>query len=393
MGSAFVWRRCRDVAAKQRGGAPVSRSARAFSSFGLGRFGAAVLCLFGLTLVAPAQQPQFDVPPPRDVWIKVPVKAQEDWPRHFRIGMLVGMNIKADFRMSGEFPVSGSQPGATGVNGVDHLYDDGYVRVDDTGNAQHLTSFWGYNNPAQYDPVTHTLTMHSANSFSTTGSAKGDDSPYFGFDLAYGGQLGRWGPTRYGWEFGFGLLPISIEDKQPQTAVLNRTVHSFDTGGIVVPDAPYHGGPSGYQAPIRDLATSQPDDTTLGTVAGSRTLDVTLYVVRLGPLLHWELHPQWAVSLSAGPAVGYVDGELRFDEILQAGGGTGRNTGKITGSGVVYGGYVTAAVMYHAVEKGDFYVGVQYMPLSSMSVNGAGREACLNLAGGIYFSVGFNWPF
>ena len=60
---------------------------------------------------------------------------------------------------------------------------------------------------------------------------------------------------------------------------------------------------------------------------------------------------------------------------------------------MVYGGYVTAALMYHAVEKGDFYVGVQYMPLSSMSVNGAGREARLNLAGGLYFSAGFNWPF
>ena len=308
--------------------------------------------------------------------------------------MLVGMNLKADFSMSGQFPVSGSQPGETGVSGRDHFYDDGYVRVDETGNALDRTSYWGYNNPTQYDPVAHTLTFHSANSFSTTESSRADDSPYFGLDLAYGGQLGRWGPTRYGWEFGFGFLPISIEDKQSKAAVLNRTVHSFDTGGIVVPTAPYNGGSSGFGQPtIHDVPAPQPDDTTLGTVAGSRTLDVTLYVVRLGPLLHWELHPQWAVSLSAGPAVGYVDGELRFDEILQAGGGSGRNTGKIEGSGMVFGGYVSAALMYHAVEKGDFYVGVQYMPLSSMSVSGAGREARLNLMGGIYLSAGFNWPF
>jgi hypothetical protein len=88
-----------------------------------------------------------------------------------------------------------------------------------------------------------------------------------------------------------------------------------------------------------------------------------------------------------------VDGELRFDEILQAGSASGMNTGKITGSGMVYGGYVGAALMYHAVEKGDFYVGAQYMPLSSMSVKGAGREARLSLRGGLYLSAGFNWPF
>jgi len=342
-----------------------------------------------VALVAAEQQPQFDVPPPRDVWIKVPVKPAEDWPRHFRVGMLVGMNIKADFSRSGQFPVSGSQPGGPG--GGTHIYDDGYVLIDDTGNAQGFTSYWGYNNPSQV--TGQTLTFHSANSFSTSGSSKADDSPYLGLDLAYGGQLGRWGPTRYGWEFGFGFMPSSIADKQPTVAVLNRTVHTFDTGGILVPSDHYNGGPSGIGPTIQDNAMPQTGDTTLGTVAGSQTLDVTLYVVRLGPMLHWELHPQWAVSLSAGPAVGYVDGELRFDEILQAGGGSGRNTGKIAGSGMVYGGYVNAALMYHAVEKGDFYIGVQYMPLSRMSVNGAGREARLNLAGGIYFSAGFNWPF
>jgi hypothetical protein len=346
----------------------------------------------GLGLMASAQEPQFDVPPPRDVWVKVPVTAEEKWPRHFRIGMLVGMNVKADFSMSGsQFPVSGSQPG--GAGGGEHFYDDGYVRVDETGNAQGYTSFWGYNN-ACAQLRGQTLTFHSSKSFGASGSAEGNDSPYLGLDLAYGGQLGRWGPTRYGWEFGFGFLPISIEDKQEKPAVITRAVHTFDTGNILVPTDPYNGGPSGIGPTIRDNAMPQDDSVVReGTVAGSRTLDVTLYVARLGPLFHWELHPQWAASLGIGPAVGYVDGELRFDEVLVTGSGSARNAGKVTGSGFVYGGYIGATVMYHAVQGGDFYVGVQYMPLSSMSINGSGREARLDLAGGIYFSAGFNWPF
>jgi len=306
----------------------------------------------------------------------------------------MGVNLKARFKTSGQFDVSGSQPGTPGVHRADHIYDDGYVRVDETGNALDRTSYWGYNDASQYNPVAQTLTFHSAKSFSSSGSSKDDDPPYIGFDLAYGGQFGRWGPTRIGWEFGFGLLPISIQDKRPMPAIVNRTVHSFSTEPIVTPTAPYNGGPSGIGPTIHDSATALPDDTVPGTIAGSRKLDAMLYSVRLGPLLHWELHPQWAVSFSAGPAVGFVDGELKFDEMIVSGNGaTGRNTGSIGGSGFVFGGYVSAAVMFHAVENGDFYLGVQYMPLGSMTINGGGREARLDLAGGIYFSVGFNWPF
>src|SRR6478736_309433 len=55
--------------------------------------------------------------------------------RHFRVGAMVGFNLKADFSMSGTFSASGNNPGAVGVSGQDHIYDDGYVRVDANGIA------------------------------------------------------------------------------------------------------------------------------------------------------------------------------------------------------------------------------------------------------------------
>ena len=54
---------------------------------------------------------------------------------------------------------------------------------------------------------------------------------------------------------------------------------------------------------------------------------------------------------------------------------------------------VGATLMYHAVQNGDFYVGVQYMPLGSAEISGGGRQARLDLSGGIYLSAGINWPF
>ena len=97
-------------------------------------------CLVGLAWIASAQQPPAEDTPPRHVWIETPPEPINDWLRHFRVGALVGINIKAEFKMGGDFTVTGSQPGVPGESGRDHLYDDGYVRVDETGNAEGLTS-------------------------------------------------------------------------------------------------------------------------------------------------------------------------------------------------------------------------------------------------------------
>lgn len=359
--------------------------------------GGAVFCGVGLALAASAQQtlpPSPEETPPQHLWIESPPETLNNWPRHFRVGAFLGINIKAEFKMSGNFSVSGSQPGQPGVPGVDHVYDDGYARVDATGNAQGRTSYWGYDNDGQYDGAAQTLTFHSAKSFEASGGGTSDDSPYLGVDVAYGGNLWRWGRTQIGWEFGFGYLPINIKDKQPVATVIQRTVHSYDTGGILLPTAPYHGGSSGIGPTLLDGATSLPDDEISGTITGSRTLEMTLFAFRLGPLLHWELNPRWAVSLSAGPALGYLDGDLSYEEtILSADGGSGINRGSTDGSDVVFGAYVNATLMYHLEEHGDLYIGVQYMPLGSATVSGGGREAKLDMSGGVYFTAGINWPF
>jgi hypothetical protein len=49
--------------------------------------------------------------------------------------------------------------------------------------------------------------------------------------------------------------------------------------------------------------------------------------------------------------------------------------------------------MYHLVQNGDLYVGVQYMSLGNASISGGGRSAQLNLGGQVYISAGINWPF
>ena len=118
-------------------------------------------------------------------------RAQTDWTRNFRAGLLVGMNIDAEFKTTGQFAISGNNPGVPGA-GTDHFYDDGYVRVDAGGATapDYYTSFWG---GTSYDPNASTLTFLSSRSVSIANeNSRIDDAPYLGFDLAYGGTFGWW---------------------------------------------------------------------------------------------------------------------------------------------------------------------------------------------------------
>jgi hypothetical protein len=339
-----------------------------------------------------AAQPQPDVQPQpaADTWDhfwgiqKLP--EDDDWTRHFRVGGLVGLNISANFNLK--------NPSTLGANNAANgIYDDGYVRKDDTGNAQGYTSYWGYDNSSQLSGSQ--LTMHSTTSYDVNNSTKESGSAFVGFDMAYGGNLWAWGNARIGWDLGFGLLPIYFTDSHAITGVsVNQTVYQFDTGGIVVPGAPYQGGPSGLGPTILSAPTpGTPIIIPGGIITGSRTLDVTLYTVRLGPSVYWDLNEYFGFSAGAGPAVGIVNGNYNFDEVITAGGTSAINKGQINATDVVYGGYVNASLMYHMVPNGDLYVGVQYMSLGNATIGGGGQEGQLNLGGQIYLSAGINWPF
>jgi hypothetical protein len=215
--------------------------------------------------------------------------------------------------------------------------------------------------------------------------------------LAYGSNLFYWKHVRVGWELGFDLMPMSISDNHSMSAMVNQTDYTFNTGGIVLPGAPYHGGSSG-QGPLLPgtptSVTSQPYQ--VGTVTGTRKLDMMLYAIRLGPSFYWDLSQNVSMSVGAGPALGIVSAEYKYDEIVSSGGSSGHNVGSFDGMDVVFGGDFNATLMYHTEDKGkpvDLYISAQYMPLGSADFSSGGREGRLNLEGQVYLSAGINWPF
>jgi hypothetical protein len=309
-----------------------------------------------------------------------------DWLFHVRAGALIGLNIKANFSANGQFNLAENLPAG--------VYDDGYVHTDQTGNAQGLTSYWGYQNPSQVDSGTHTLLMHQTTTFSATSSGSGNDTPYFGAELAGGGNLWTHDQWRVGWELGCGVLPISIRNEQSQPVNVNRNAFAFDTGNIVVPTAPYNGGPSGIGPLINAAGVAVGSEVVAGSFSGSQTLDATLVAIKLGPTLFWDLSRYVGLQAGLGPAVGIVPGSLKFDEtVLLPDGTTPHNSGKVSSTEVTFGGYVNALATFHVIKNADIYLGAQYLPLGNVSFGGNGRNADLKLIGQINFMAGINWPF
>jgi hypothetical protein len=215
--------------------------------------------------------------------------------------------------------------------------------------------------------------------------------------MAYGDNLWYWKHARVGWELGVDILPISIKNTSSMTATVNQSTYTFDAGGIVVPTAPYQGGfnRQGGEPTISDNR-SQPSETQLQnqTVIGTRTLNVMLYTVRLGPSFYWDLTEDFGMSLGAGPAIGIASERLDYNEtITLTDGSISHNKGSINGTDVVFGGYVNGVLTYHVLDNADIYLGAQYMPLGNASLNGGGRQAELKLGGQINVSIGVNWPF
>ena len=315
-----------------------------------------------------------------DRWGIQKVSDDDDWTRHFRIGAMVGLNISANFSMKGTFNIN-KPPG---------VYDDGYVLPDNSGNLYGQTGNYGYNSASQLSGSS--LTMQNTTSYTSSGSSQESGSAFPGFDMAYGGNLWDWGRARIGWDLGFGLLPINITDNSSMSATVNQTTYTFNTGGIVVPGAPYQGGFNRQGESTISTNSTSSNANIPGTVTGSSTLDVMLYTVRLGPSVYWDLNEYFGLSAGAGPAIGIVSGSFKYNDTINTTTST-TSKGQIDGTDVVYGGYVNASLMYHLVENGDLYVGVQYMSMGDATISGGGRSGQLNLGGQVYISAGINWPF
>lgn len=318
----------------------------------------------------------------------------------------LGLNITADFRKLGGFAAL-TDPGADTGTLVDRNYDNGYNRVDRTGN-DHQPGFpnttwnWGFQGGDSVQG--NSIVLQSASSPANAVSRDNDDGVNHGFEIGYQRELYREEKWRAGLEGAFGFTSLTIRD----TRVLQNQVDLItDTyavpGGVeTIPGYPF--GPSDsysgtYEGPgpLMD-STLDPGQrvrsviTQSTTITGRRELDANIYLIRLGPYIEFPLTEKLALFLNGGLNLAIGDTRFSYTETV-AYDGTVRAVRAATGSqtDLLVGGYAGGGFGYTIDEHWGVLAGAQFQTAGRSINNQGGKEAVLDMGETIVVTVGVSY--
>jgi hypothetical protein len=296
----------------------------------------------------------------------------------FGLSYRAGFNITASFKNKG--PSSASDPGPA-MGGVDHNYDDGFNRVDISGNAGGMTWNWGYASASQI--VGDTLAFSSSRAGTINRDVAAD--PSSGLELTYNRQLGTCDNWRWGLEAAWNYSALSLRDK----SVAGNgplTVDTYRLGGIVPPLPPYAGTFAGPGPLIGDTPTRLP-------VTFVSKLDADVFGWRLGPYVDIPLSDRLTFSLSGGLAVLLVDSELDFHESVTV--GSSKISKSVSGShaDVLPGGYLSGAFSVAVTESLRVFTGAQYQGAGHYVHREGNKQATLDFGQSVFCMVGAAFSF
>jgi hypothetical protein len=324
----------------------------------------------------------------------------------------MGFNISAKFQGLGGFAAR-SNPGSSAGNRQSHTYDDGYVLPDSRApGIDHWTWNWGFDSSSQVQPGAGTsygyLLLHTTSS-AATGDSTADSGLQNGFEIAYDRQLGTIGKLHWGLEGAFNFMNASFNDDATIAGMASRITDTYALDGLnpyMPPPAaahtPYHGtygggypgggGPLIDDAPISRQVQQIPGGAML---AGSRTLDATVYGIRLGPYLEAPLTKRLTVGLSAGLSLANVDSTFHYSEsvTIPGVGTTPLQSGSSSRSELLVGGYVEATASYAVSHAVSVFGSVQFQDVGLFTQSVGTKQAELDLSSSVFVSVGLAVSF
>ncbi|MBM3883981.1 MAG: hypothetical protein FJ387_30470 [Verrucomicrobia bacterium] len=333
------------------------------------------------------------------LWSGTSTSAQSD---NLQNGPLsrVGVSYRSGFNGSASFKNVGglnlpADPDPVPGGGVDRFYDDGYVRVDSSGNAGGETWFWGYQSASQL-PGDGTIVMRRTAAAGGLSRRDIDDDPQHGFELTYNLEWPVQALRGFlGIEAAFNFMDLQIADRQPLTGNTIGIADAFPLNSIVPPLAPYAGtregpGPSIGATPVPSVMITPGG----ATVTGARRIDASLYGLRLGPNWRLPLSRRVSVSLGGGLALAVADSRFSFREtVTLAGGGFGSSAGSDGRAAWLAGGYLSGSVALALDRAWAVVAGVQYQNLGAYSHRAGARSATVDLGESVFLTGGINFTF
>ena len=301
-----------------------------------------------------------------------------------------GWNIKGTFSGSGVAAAQSNPGPATG--GVDHEYDDGYVRVDSTHNGMGLTWNWGFDSPGQV--TGDNLEMRSSRILGG-GENSADDELQHGFEISYGRKMGMLGKLRWGFEGAFNYTYVGLEESGSAPVTVVTTVDTYDVSGISPFDppgsqTPYRGTFLGPGTLIPDAPISRREEITPGAIAtGKRELNANLFGMRLGPYIELPLNDKWTISLNGGFALVAVNSDFKYSDAVLG----GRTGGSDTETELLSGGYIGANVAFQVTPSTRIFAGAEYQHVGDFTQDAGGRRAKLDLGESVFVKAGVSFSF
>jgi hypothetical protein len=323
-------------------------------------------------------------------------------PNRVSVAYRMGLNLTASFKGLGGFQAQSDPGPATGTK-QPHTYDDGYFLPDSRlGNIDHYTWNWGFNSPSQVQPGAGTpygsLLLHSSSAPATAESSV--DGPQHGLEIAFDRQLGHLGRARWGIEAAFNFTDVAISDDSPLAGTSLYLTDTYDLEGLnpfTSGNTPYHGtfyGPG--PLPVDSPASRQIQQIQGGsTITGRRTLDASLYGLRLGPYLELPLSKRFAVSLSGGLALVYVDSDFQYSETVALN-GVGWAQSRAGGSSrgeLLVGGQVAGTISYAFSRSLSTFASAQFQDVGRFTQSVGGKTAELDLQAGVFVLLGLSCSF
>lgn len=313
----------------------------------------------------------------------------------FGVSYRAGFNISAQFKNVASVahgPSDPRGPGPATGGGIDRFYDDGYNRVDISGNKDGLTWFWGAKSPSQVSG--DQLLMHSS-SASTIDSKSVDADVSNGFEVTYNRELGRGKNNTWSWgvEGAFGWMNVSVGDNRPLTGGVRTITDAYNLGGVEV-TAPYSGDYTGPGTLIEDAPNRTTAFDANGTlVTGGRGFEADLFSFRLGPYVDLPLNKKWTVGLSGGLAVGVMDGTFSYDQLVAAGSSVTHQVGSTSNTDVLLGGYFSATLRYAINPAWSVFIGGQFVSLSDYTAKAGGQKVVVDLSATAFGTAGISYSF
>lgn len=342
-------------------------------------------------------------------------QGQDASPHHFGFGLPVWLNAHATFSAA-----RATDPGPNdGSPYRNRNYDDGYNRVDSTGNATTppagsatappysfpRTSYFGYASDNQaansaLPPTGGTLALHSFQINGGDYTSRLDNKPIPGIEFSYRYDVKQGRNWALGIESGLSYQYYKWEQNGPQNATVDLLTDTYALGGVTLPAgmAPYNGPFTAVPgSPLIGSTPTRTEGTVAAVVSGNRTLNLHALQWRLGPTLDWKPGARWELGVQTGVALGVGFSRLHFAESVAVADPTTpaayRQNGDSSATHGWVGWFNAVRATCHLNGSWDAHVEVRNIQQNGFTHEGGIRSARINLADALAVVAGLGFQF